>query len=100
MVSKYFNSWKTCVKLAWGVPRATHSYFIDYLSGGMVTVRRDVIARYAGFYKSLLTSPCREVNILTRVVARDIRTTTDRNMRLLEEEAGGLTWAAPDGMIR
>ena len=100
LVSKYFNSWKTCVKLALGVPRATHSYFIDYLSGGLVTVRRDVLARYAGFYKSLLTSPCREVNILARVVASDIRTTTGRNMRLLEEETGGLTWAVPGARIR
>jgi hypothetical protein len=100
LVSKYFNSWKTCVKLAWGVPRATHSYFLDYLSGGLVTVRRDVLARYAGFYKSLLTSPCREVNILARVVAKDIRTTTARNMRMIEQETGGLTWATPGGKIR
>ena len=99
-VKKYFNSWKTCIKLAWGVPRATHSYFLDYLSGGLVTVRRDVLSRYAGFYKSLLTSPCREVNILARVVAKDIRTTTARNMRMLEQETGGLTWAAPGVKIR
>ena len=100
LVSKYFKCWKTCIKLAWGVPRATHSYFLDYLSGGLVTVRRDVLARYAGFYKSLLTSPCREVNILARLVAKDIRTTTARNMRMLEQEAGGLKWTAPGGRIR
>ena len=100
LVSKYFNSWKTCIKLAWGVPRATHSYFLDYLSGGLVTVRRDVLARYAGFYKSLLTSPCREVNILARLVAKDIRTTTARNLRMLEQETGGLTWTAPGGKIK
>ena len=100
LVSKYFNSWKTCIKLAWGVPRATHSYFLDYLSGGLVTVRRDVLARYAGFYKCLLTSPCREVSILARLVAKDIRTTTARNMRMIEKETGGLTWAAPGGKIR
>ena len=81
-------------------PRATHSYFLDNLSGGLVTVRRDVLARYAGFYKSLLTSPCREVNILARLVAKDIRTTTARNMNMLEQETGGLTWAAPGGQIR
>ena len=49
MTNKYYNSWKTCIKLAWEVPRATHRYFLDYLSGGLVTVRRDVLARYAGF---------------------------------------------------
>ena len=65
-----------------------------------VTVRRDVIARYSGFYKSLLTSPCREVNILARVVAKDIRTTTARNLSLLETTTGGQTWATPSGKIR
>ena len=95
-----FNCWSTCVKLAWDVPRATHSYFLDYLSGGLVTVRRDVIARYAGFYKSLLTSPCREVNILARMVAKDIRTTTARNLSLLEKESGGLTWSTSAHKIR
>ena len=100
MANKYYNSWKTCIKLAWEVPRATHSYFLDYLSGGLVTVRRDVIARYAGFYKSLLTSPCREVNILARMVAKDIRTTTARNLSFLEATTGGQTWSAPAGKIR
>ena len=93
MANKDYNSWKACIKLAWEVPRATHSYFLDYLSGGLVTVRRDIITRYAGFFKSLLTSPCREVNILARLVAKDIRTTTARNLRLLEVETGGGTWA-------
>ena len=100
LANKYFNSWKTCIKLAWEVPRATHSYFLDYLSGGLVTVRRDVIARYSGFYKSLLTSPCREVNILARVVVKDIRITTARNLSLLETTTGGQTWATPSGKIR
>ena len=97
---KYFNSWKTCIKLAWGVPRATHSYFLDFLSGGLVTVRRDILARYVNFYRSLLSSPCREVNILSRVVAKDIRSTTARNLQLVERESAGLTWAAPPSKVK
>ena len=100
LATKYFNSWKTCIKLAWGVPRSTHSYFLDYLSGGLVTVRRDVLARYAGFYRSLLSSPCREVSILARVVARDVRTTTARNLAMLETESGGLTWMDPAEKVK
>ena len=93
MASQYFSSWKTCVKLAWGVPRGTHSYFLDYLSGGLISAKRDILGRYVGFYQSLLSSPSREVNILARIVARDIRTNTARNLRLVEEETGGLTWS-------
>ena len=95
LATKYYNSWKTCVKLAWGVSRATHSYFLDYLSGGLVSVKRDILARYAGFYRSLLSSPCREVNILARMVAKDVRTVTARNLRLLETESCGQSWIAP-----
>ena len=100
MASQYFNSWNTCIKLAWGVPRATHTYFMDYLSGSMVPVKRDILSRYAGFYRSLLRSPCREVSILARIVAKDIRTTTARNLKFLEEETGGKTWAASALMVK
>ena len=89
LFKRYCNTWKTCIKLTWGVPRSTHSYFLDYLSGGLVTVRRDVIARYAGFYRSLLNSPCREVNIMARMALKDVRTVTSRNLKMLETEPGG-----------
>ena len=48
------------------------------------------------FFKSLfvLTSPSREVSILVRVVAKYIRTITATNMRIVEQETGGVgsTW--------
>lgn len=100
MASQYFSSWKTCVKLAWGVPRGTHSYFLDYLSGGLISARRDILGRYVGFYQNLLSSPSREVNILARIVAKDIRTNTARNLRLVEEETGGLTWSMTSRRIK
>ena len=100
MASQYYNSWKTCVKLAWGVPRGTHSYFLDYLSGGLVSSRRDILGRYAGFYQSLLSSSKKEVIILARIVAKDIRTTTARNLRLIEQETGGLTWSTATTRIK
>ena len=61
-------------------------------------IRRYVLARYAGFYRSLQSSPCREVTILARMVAGDIRTTTTRNLKMHEIESG--TWAAPVGKVR
>ena len=76
MANQYFNAWNTCIKLAWGVPRSTHTYFLEYLSGGLVSVRTDVPGRYDGFYRSLINSPSREVNILARIVVKVIRTIT------------------------
>ena len=40
------------------------------------------------------------INILARVVAKDTRSTTDKNIRLLEKETGGLTWAASAKKIK
>ena len=75
MAWQYCNSWNTCIKLARGASRATHTYFLDYLYGGLISVRRDILGRYAEFFMRLLSSPCMEVNILARVVAKDIRST-------------------------
>ena len=58
-------------------------------------MRSDVIARHASFYRSLLSSPCREVTILARLVAKDIRTTTARNLRFLKTESCGHSWTDP-----
>ena len=91
MCNQYFNAWNTCVKLAWKVPRSTHNYFLDYLSGGLATVKNDILGRYGGFYRSLLSSPCREVSVLARVVARDVRSTTAKNLKLLKTLFCGLT---------
>ena len=49
---------------------------------------------------SLLSSPRREVNILVRVVAKEIKSTTAKNIRLLDKETSGLTWEAASWKIR
>ena len=100
MAKQYCNSWNTCVKLAWGLSRATHTYFLEYLSGGLLSVKWDVLGRYARFAQSLISSPSREINILARVVTRDIRSTTARNLRLLEKETDGLTWLSSSLKIK
>ena len=100
LADQYFNTWSTCIKLAWDLPRATHSFFLGPLSGGLITAKWDIITRYAGFYRGLLTSPSREVNIMARLVVNDIRTTTAKNIRVLERETGGLSWSSTAGEIR
>ena len=52
-----FNTWSTCVKLAWGVPRATHTYLVDnFLSGGIPSIRASVLARYSKFVNRVRSS--------------------------------------------
>jgi len=65
-----------------------------------VSARVDILGRYLGFYRSLLSSPSREVTILARIVAKDIRSTTAKNLRLLELETDGMTWSASNPAVK
>ena len=74
-----FNAWNTCIKLAWQVPRDTHTYMVDMLlSCGISHIRNDVLARYLTFLISLRKSCSKEVSVLVHLVGRDIRTTTGK----------------------
>ena len=100
MVSQCFNTWSICVKLAWGFPRATHTYFLDFLSGGLVSANIDIVWRHLGFYMSLLSSTSREVIIFARIVAEDIRSSTAKKLRLLKVETEGMTWSASNSRVK
>ena len=87
MTNQYFSAWRTCVKLAWQLPRATHTYLVDhFLSCDMTSVRTDVLARYAKFLQGLRNSPSREVAVMFGVVRGDVQTTTGYNVNLIRLE--------------
>ena len=89
MAGQYFSAWRTCVKLAWQVPRASHSYFVDYLlASDLTSVRIDILSRYIKFMAGLHSSPSMEVSVMSRVAAGDVRTTTGLNLRLIKLETG------------
>ena len=88
MANQVFRVWDTALKLAWGIPRQTHSYFLDSLSGGVISARSNVLSRYAGFISKLKCSASREVIILANIMTRDLRSNTGRNVRLVEKESG------------
>ena len=79
--SMIYKAWNTCIKLAWNVPRATHTYFLDHLLGvGFCHTRVDLLTRYSKFFARLLKSASSEVRILANVVGRDVRSTTGKNL--------------------
>ena len=64
VVNQYFSAWRTCVKLAWQLPRGTHTYFVDHLlSDDLTSVRTDALSRYTKFLKGLRRSPSHEVSM-------------------------------------
>ena len=84
VAEQYFKSWNTCVKLVHGLPRNTFTYLVEgFLSGSQVSLRNQALSRYPGFYRGLLNSPSKEVKMLARMVSRDPRSTTCRNLKYL-----------------
>ena len=82
-----FRAWNTCVKLAWGVPRWTHNYFVDnLLAGKLPSLRQRLLCQYIKFFQCLRTSPLREVRVLVNITARDNTSVTGNNLEEIKKE--------------
>ena len=80
MSGQVFRSWNTCVKLAWGLPRSTHNYFVEQLlAKEFSSVRKRILLQYASFLQRLGRSVNSEIRIMSRIVACDVRSVTARN---------------------
>ena len=87
------RSWNTSVKVAWDVPRATHTYLVDnLLSCGISNVKQQLVSRYVNFFKNLLKSHSREVKVVASIVARCARSPTGRNLMNIQVETGMDPW--------
>ena len=86
---QYFNSWNTAIKLAWDCPRGTRTYLVQQvLACGTSSARTDILTRYSKFFKGLRNSPSREVAVLANLVARDRRSVTGSNVKLVMQKSG------------
>ena len=73
------------MKLAWHVPRQTHTYLVDHLlCSGLSSVRSDILSRYVKFARGLKFSPSMEVSVMFGVVS----TTTGQNLNTIRSETG------------
>ena len=82
-----FNTWSTCVKLAWGVPRSTHTYLVDnLLSAGIPSLRLSILSRFCKFYDSVRTSQSLEVRLVASLASVDIRSGTGSNLSGIRKE--------------
>ena len=83
----FYRSWNTCVKLAYNIPRSTHTYLVEnYLAAEFTPIRTELMARYIKFYDSLLNSKSLEIQVLVNTITKDARSTTSRNLGLVVRE--------------
>ena len=57
----------------------------EFLSASQTPFRNQILSRYPGFYRGLLNSPSKEVRVLARMVSKDPKSVTCRNLKYLEQ---------------
>ena len=90
-VEQFFKCWNTAVKLAWGVPRSIYTYLVEgFFAQNHISLRNQVLSRYPGFFRGLMTSPSKEVRMLmlVRTIRDDPRSHTCMNLRYLRLKTG------------
>ena len=93
-----FKSWNTCIKLIWGVPRSTYTYLVEnVLAADFVSLRNQVYGRYVSYFQNLFRSSSREIRHLVRIVSRDSRSVTCRNIEHLTALIGLSPWDFSSG---
>ena len=91
---QYFNTWNTCVKLCWDIPRGTHTYFLDnMLAKDFRSFSTNIKTRYLKFFRNLRKSKSEEVRVLSELVGRDKGSTTGKNLAMLEQEIWLNLWS-------
>ena len=87
--------------MAWGVPRGTRTYLLQQcLAPGATSARTEVMARFTGFFTGLRNAPSAEVRTVALLCARDLRSTTGSNIRLVEEASGLSVWSSTTRQVR
>ena len=82
-----YGSWRTNLKLIWGLPRSCKTYFLDYVATEVTPPNVALLARFHNFFHSLINSPSNEVSVMARLSARDVRTKLGKNLVYLRKEA-------------
>ena len=93
--SQLYAAWNTTIKMVWNCPIQTRTYFLQQiLYCGYTSAKVDIISRYPTFFRSLLDSPGKELRVLSRLVSRDIRSTTGGNLAFIRKTTGLNPWEA------
>ena len=96
-----YKAWNTTVKLAWGCPQWTRTYLMQQvLCCGHTSARVDILCRYVKFFHSLRRSASKEVQVLSRLFARDVQSVTGKNLDYIAESSGLNPWTVQQAKLR
>ena len=60
----------------------------------------DILSRYGKFCKGLKNSVSQEVRVLFNLAARDLQTTTAKNIRFVQKESGTDVWTVSPAKLK
>ena len=79
--------------MSWGCPQNTRSYFVQQiLCCGFTSAKTDILTRFIKFFESLRTSASVEVQMMSRMISRDVRSTLGKNLRMISDLSGLNPW--------
>ena len=100
-VGQLCKSWNTSVKVAWGLPRSTHTFIVEnLLARDFLTVKQQLVGRYVDFFRSLLLSKSPEIQVVANLAGRCARSTTGSNLLQIERETLIDPWVNPGWKVR
>ena len=95
------NAWRTGHKLAWAVPRETHTYLVEeVLAPNTPNLHASLLHRFTNFFRGLVTSPSQEVMVVALLAARDLRSSTGSNLALVKTMTGLDPWTIGRSQLR
>ena len=96
-----YTAWNHTVRLIWGCPLWTRTYFVQQLlCCGHTSAKVDILLRYVKFFKSLRFSASKEVQVLCRYVARDVQSVTGKNLQLVKGISHLDPWTCSYGKLK
>ena len=67
---------------------------------GFTSARVDILSRFVKFFHGLRSSASHEVQVLSRLLARDRQSVTGKNLLLVQELSGINPWTATPGRLK
>ena len=97
----FVNAWRTGHKLAWRVPRSTHTYLVEeVLAPEVPNLYASLLHRFSSFFHGLVTSPSQEVVVVALLAARDLRSNLGSNLDLVRRMTKLDPWTVGRGQLR
>ena len=87
LFGQYCRVWNTSVKLVHNVPRSCHTYLVEnVLASEFFPTKTELMSRYVNFHRNISTSASFELCLLAKIVTNDVRSTTRKNLSVIELE--------------